>query len=164
MAGPESHDDVETAQEAVQDDAGDKDLVVGTDNNKAEDFARLDSLGDGFTDYMNQSGPFRRRLRADEPDKKLEALKSFSFITANNNEVPIPEPRTPDFFGYKTAYEILKDADALVVVTEWSEFRRPNFERMIKLMKTPIVFDGRNILDHESLRKIGFEVWAIGKS
>lgn len=43
-------------------------------------------------------------------EKKLEALKSFIFVTANNNEVPIPEPRTPDFFGYKTAYEILSDA------------------------------------------------------
>ena len=43
-------------------------------------------------------------------EKKLEALKSFTFITANKNEVPVPEPRTPDFFGYKTAYEILKDA------------------------------------------------------
>ena len=43
-------------------------------------------------------------------EKKLEALKSFTFITANNNEIPIPEPRTPDFFGYKTAYEILSDA------------------------------------------------------
>ena len=43
-------------------------------------------------------------------EKKLESLKSFSFITANRNEVPVPEPRTPDFFGYKIAFEILKDA------------------------------------------------------
>jgi type II secretory ATPase GspE/PulE/Tfp pilus assembly ATPase PilB-like protein len=43
-------------------------------------------------------------------EKKLEALKSFIFVTANKNEVPVPEPRTPDFFGYKTAYEILSDA------------------------------------------------------
>jgi len=43
-------------------------------------------------------------------EKKLEGLKNFQFVTANNNEVPLPEPRTPDFFGYKTAYEILSDA------------------------------------------------------
>jgi type II secretory ATPase GspE/PulE/Tfp pilus assembly ATPase PilB-like protein len=42
--------------------------------------------------------------------KKLEAFKSFLFITANNNEVPVPEPKTSEFFGYKTAYEILNDA------------------------------------------------------
>jgi type II secretory ATPase GspE/PulE/Tfp pilus assembly ATPase PilB-like protein len=43
-------------------------------------------------------------------EKKLGALKSFAFITANKNEVPVPEPRTPEFFGYKIAYEILSDA------------------------------------------------------
>lgn len=42
--------------------------------------------------------------------KKLEVFEDFIFITANNNEVPFPEPKTPEFFGYKTAYEILKDA------------------------------------------------------
>jgi type II secretory ATPase GspE/PulE/Tfp pilus assembly ATPase PilB-like protein len=42
--------------------------------------------------------------------KKLDALKSFLFITANNNEVPIPEPKTAEFFGYKMAYELFNDA------------------------------------------------------
>ena len=41
--------------------------------------------------------------------KKVEALKSFIFITANNNEVPVPEPKTSDFFGYKAAYDLFKD-------------------------------------------------------
>ncbi|MEJ2703227.1 MAG: ATPase, T2SS/T4P/T4SS family [Sedimentisphaerales bacterium] len=43
-------------------------------------------------------------------EKKLAALKGFTFITANKNEVPVPEPRTPEFLGYKTAYDILNDA------------------------------------------------------
>jgi type II secretory ATPase GspE/PulE/Tfp pilus assembly ATPase PilB-like protein len=43
-------------------------------------------------------------------EKKLEALKSFAFITANKNEIPVPEPRTPEFLGYKTAYDIMNDA------------------------------------------------------
>jgi type II secretory ATPase GspE/PulE/Tfp pilus assembly ATPase PilB-like protein len=43
-------------------------------------------------------------------EKKLDTLEDFLFITANNNEVPLPEPKTPEFFGYKTAYEILSDA------------------------------------------------------
>ncbi len=42
--------------------------------------------------------------------KKLETLKSFIFITANNNEVPLPAPKTPDFFGYKSAYDLFTDA------------------------------------------------------
>lgn len=43
-------------------------------------------------------------------EKKLDTFEGFLFITANNNEVPFPEPKTPEFFGYKTAYEILRDA------------------------------------------------------
>ena len=43
-------------------------------------------------------------------DKKLQELQGFLFITANNNEVPTPAPKTPDFFGFRTAYEVLKDA------------------------------------------------------
>ncbi|MEA3226051.1 MAG: ATPase, T2SS/T4P/T4SS family, partial [Planctomycetota bacterium] len=43
-------------------------------------------------------------------EKKMAALKSFTFVTANKNEIPVPEPRTADFFGYKTSYDILSDA------------------------------------------------------
>jgi type II secretory ATPase GspE/PulE/Tfp pilus assembly ATPase PilB-like protein len=43
-------------------------------------------------------------------EKKIAKLKNYTFITANKNEIPIPEPRTPDFFGFKTSYEILSDA------------------------------------------------------
>jgi type II secretory ATPase GspE/PulE/Tfp pilus assembly ATPase PilB-like protein len=42
--------------------------------------------------------------------KKIEAMSDFVFYTSNNNEVPIPEPKTPDFFGFRTAHDILKDA------------------------------------------------------
>ena len=45
-----------------------------------------------------------------DKQKRLDVLEGFVFITANNNEVPIPEPQTPDFFGYKAAYDILNDA------------------------------------------------------
>jgi UDPglucose 6-dehydrogenase len=68
-----------------------------------------------------------------------------------------------DKIGYgKDNYAILKDADALMLITEWSEFRRPNFEKMLKLMKTPIVFDGRNIYPPRKLREMGFEYYGIG--
>jgi len=43
-------------------------------------------------------------------EKKIAQLKTYTFITANKNEIPVPEPRTPDFFGFKTAYEIMSDA------------------------------------------------------
>ncbi|MFA7330854.1 MAG: UDP-glucose/GDP-mannose dehydrogenase family protein [Candidatus Delongbacteria bacterium] len=60
-------------------------------------------------------------------------------------------------------YEALRDADALLVATEWSDFREPDFERMKTLLKTPIIFDGRNIYRPEKLRKLGFEYQSIGR-
>jgi RNA polymerase sigma-54 factor len=74
---PESPEEVESAPEAQpQEDIEDKDLVLSTDENKTEDFERLDSLSDGFSDYMDEAGPFRIRIQTDELDKKLEALKN----------------------------------------------------------------------------------------
>jgi UDPglucose 6-dehydrogenase len=66
--------------------------------------------------------------------------------------------------GYAgTAYEALAGADALVVVTEWNEFRRPDFARMKRLMRTPVVFDGRNIYNPASMRALGFTYYSIGR-
>jgi UDPglucose 6-dehydrogenase len=62
----------------------------------------------------------------------------------------------------KNNYAVLKNADALVVVTEWNEFRRPNFEKMLKLMKSPVIFDGRNIYTPHKLKEMGFEYYGIG--
>ena len=62
--------------EQLQDDIGEKVLVVNTDNNKVEDFQRLDSLGGGFKDYMTEAGSFHKRARPDEPDPKLQAIKN----------------------------------------------------------------------------------------
>ena len=60
-------------------------------------------------------------------------------------------------------YETLQGADALAVVTEWSEFRTPDFKKMKKLMKKPVIFDGRNIYIKEELRKLGFTYYGIGR-
>ena len=64
---------------------------------------------------------------------------------------------------YRRNYDALKDADALLIVTEWNEFRRPNFEQIKRLLKTPVIFDGRNIFDPEELRKMGFSYYSIGR-
>jgi UDPglucose 6-dehydrogenase len=61
------------------------------------------------------------------------------------------------------SYDALKGADALAVVTEWHEFREPDFSRMRKLMRTPAVFDGRNIYDPQQMRAQGFTYQSIGR-
>ncbi len=59
-------------------------------------------------------------------------------------------------------YEALKDADALILVTEWQEFRSPDFDEMKKLLKNAIFFDGRNQFKKEKMAEIGFEYFQIG--
>jgi UDPglucose 6-dehydrogenase len=61
------------------------------------------------------------------------------------------------------SYAALAGADALAVVTEWNEFREPDFAKMRKLMKSPIVFDGRNIYSRDLMRANGFTYYAIGR-
>ena len=61
-------------------------------------------------------------------------------------------------------YDALKGADALIVVTEWNEFRRPDFDRMKNLMKSPVIFDGRNIYSPEKIRERGFVYFGIGRN
>lgn len=61
-------------------------------------------------------------------------------------------------------YDALANADALVLVTEWNEFRRPDFDRMRSLMKQPVIFDGRNIYDPVRLREKGFTYYGIGRN
>jgi UDPglucose 6-dehydrogenase len=61
------------------------------------------------------------------------------------------------------SYDALKGADALAIVTEWNEFREPDFAKMRKLLKNPVVFDGRNIYRPEVMREQGFTYYAIGK-
>ncbi|MBI4577724.1 MAG: UDP-glucose/GDP-mannose dehydrogenase family protein [Planctomycetes bacterium] len=61
-----------------------------------------------------------------------------------------------------TNYAALEGADALVVVTEWSEFRRPNFDRMKALLASPVVFDGRNIYPPARMRELGYTYYGIG--
>ncbi len=61
-------------------------------------------------------------------------------------------------------YDALKDADCLVIITEWSEFKFPDFAKIKKLLKNPVIFDGRNIYDAEEIKKLGFKYSCIGRN
>jgi UDPglucose 6-dehydrogenase len=63
----------------------------------------------------------------------------------------------------KNAYDAVSGADALGLITEWNEFRNPDFERMKKTMKRPVIFDGRNQYNRDELERIGFTYYCIGK-
>jgi len=61
------------------------------------------------------------------------------------------------------SYEALDRADALVIVTEWNEFREPDFRKMIQLLKSPVVFDGRNLYSPAHMKSLGFTYFSIGR-
>jgi UDPglucose 6-dehydrogenase len=61
-------------------------------------------------------------------------------------------------------YEALHDADALLLVTEWSEFKLPDFEVITKRLKNKLIFDGRNIYDKAEMAEMGFEYYCIGSN
>jgi UDPglucose 6-dehydrogenase len=64
----------------------------------------------------------------------------------------------------RTAYAAARGADAIVVVTEWNEFRQLDLGRLKRLMRRPVVVDGRNIYDPEQMRSLGFVYRGIGRA
>jgi UDPglucose 6-dehydrogenase len=60
-------------------------------------------------------------------------------------------------------YDALKDADALVIATEWSEFRTPDFDRIISLLKNKVIFDGRNLFDLNKMEEMEFYYVSVGR-
>ncbi len=63
----------------------------------------------------------------------------------------------------KNNYDALTDADALLLLTEWHHFRKPDFDKMKSLMKNPVIFDGRNQYDPSKMRELGFSYYSIGR-
>ncbi len=87
------------------------------------------------------------KVKAYDPEASKEAYKIFG-----------------DKIEYvKKQYAALEDADALVIVTEWNEFRRPDFDKIKSLLKHPVIMDGRNLFDPKKMAEIGFEYEGIGR-
>ena len=60
-------------------------------------------------------------------------------------------------------YEALENADALIIATEWNEFRTPDFDRIISTLKDKVIFDGRNLFDLEYIQRLGFHYESVGR-
>lgn len=63
----------------------------------------------------------------------------------------------------ETPYDCLPNADALIIATEWNEFRTPDFDKMLSVLKEPVIFDGRNVFDIAAMEKKGFHYESIGR-
>lgn len=80
---------------------------------------------------------------------------------------PVATHETKKIIGDRIGYgiknhDVLKDAEALLVITEWNEFREPDFDKIRALMKSPVIFDGRNIYDGKKLQEKGFQYFGLG--
>jgi UDPglucose 6-dehydrogenase len=76
---------------------------------------------------------------------------------------PVAKPAIRNIVIAKSALDALKGCDALAIVTEWAEFRSPDFARLKKTLKTAAIFDGRNLYDPAMMRALGFEYFPIGR-
>ena len=85
-------------------------------------------------------------------------VRAFDSVAARNLNREIPEIATID-----DMYDVLDGADALVVCTEWSEFRQPDFEEIGRRLKAKIIFDGRNIYRRQQLDRLGFTYFSVGR-
>jgi len=96
----------------------------------------------------------------------IEALlKAGAEVHAHDPEALAEAKRT---FGdrvhyHRVNYDTLAGADALLIMTEWNEFRRPDFERMRSLLKHPVIFDGRNLYEPAEMRQHGFTYYSVGR-
>lgn len=68
----------------------------------------------------------------------------------------------PNVKYFDGKYDALEGCDAMILVTEWKEFRSPNFRLMKEMLKSPVIFDGRNQYDREEMEEYGFELYQIG--
>ena len=66
-----------------------------------------------------------------------------------------------EYFDVATA---MCGADALAIATEWNEFRRPDFTRMRKVMRAPVIFDGRNLFTPDEMKANGFKYYSVGRA
>ena len=104
--------------------------------------------------------------------REAPAIPLINRLLALNARVQAFDPQASHvakrIFGSRIAladksYDALKGADALVIATEWNEFREPDFAKMRKLMRGPVIFDGRNIYSPEQMKALGFTYYSVGR-
>ncbi|MCF2486770.1 UDP-glucose/GDP-mannose dehydrogenase family protein [Dyadobacter sp. CY347] len=104
--------------------------------------------------------------------REAPALENINALLEGGAKVTVYDPEAmtnvKNILGDKvtfchTPYAALDDADALMIFTEWPQFRTPEFEKMGKLLKNKVVFDGRNLYELETMREMGYTYFSIGR-
>jgi UDPglucose 6-dehydrogenase len=104
--------------------------------------------------------------------REAPALEIITALLSEGASVAAFDPEAMEnvknIFGHKvsfceTTYDCLENADALIIATEWNEFRTPDFDKMLSMLKEPVIFDGRNVFDVGVMEKKGFHYESIGR-
>ncbi len=111
-------------------------------------------------------------FKADTDDMRFApAIDIINALLAEEAKVQAYDPQAmghakhllPQVKLVRNAYEAARGADALLVLTEWAEFREIDFSRLKKLMRHPMIFDGRNLYERDKLKKMGFQHFGVGR-
>ncbi|MBF0635126.1 MAG: UDP-glucose/GDP-mannose dehydrogenase family protein, partial [Nitrospinae bacterium] len=131
-------------------------------------------IADRFPDMSGRTfGVLGLAFKPDTDDmrdaKSLEIIKLIEGMGAKvkaYDPVAMPNAKKvlPGVTMCDNAYDVAEGASALIIVTEWREFRLLNMDRIKGLLKTPVVFDGRNIYDPDRIRASGFEYYSVGRA
>ena len=104
-----------------------------------------------------------REAKSVEVIEQLQAagatVRAYDPVATDNARALLPTGVTYS----ASPYEAAQDADAVVLVTEWNEFKFINLERLRRVLRRPVIFDGRNIWEPERMRRLGFEYHSIGR-
>jgi UDPglucose 6-dehydrogenase len=104
--------------------------------------------------------------------REAPALVLVDWLLAQGATVQVHDPEAMDnvraVYGDKLTYctrlmKALDGADALAIMTEWGDYQRPDFAEMAKRLRTPVVFDGRNLYEPERMKSYGFSYYSIGR-
>lgn len=104
--------------------------------------------------------------------REAPALYMIEALLKEGAQVSVYDPEAVNnarnFFGDKidysdNQYECLEGADALIIATEWNEFRTPNFLKIVTALKNKVIFDGRNLFETNAIKELGFYYESIGR-
>ena len=152
-------------------------LTSVEDVNKSQKHVMVDKVKAHFGDDLSglTFGVWGLAFKPDTDDmRESSAITIISELTAAGAKVQAYDPKAEeeaktcylkenDAVTYcESKYEALKDADAMILITEWKEFRSPDFYEIERLLKNPVIFDGRNQYDAKRLKKYGFDYYQIG--
>jgi len=128
------------------------------DNLKGKHFALWGLAFKPNTDDMREASS---RVLIGELIKAGATITAYDPVAMDEGKRIFKDEKSLSFVD--TQDEALKNADALIIVTEWTEFRSPDFTLIKSSLKTPMIFDGRNLYDPKAVRVLGFNYYPIGR-